>query len=180
MLLLVYLLYRSRIRTLQARERELVAVVEERTRAEARYRELFDNATDAVFITDLEGRLTALNRRAEELTGYSDGSAVGMSLRELLPPGADATELLAEWLAGTGEVARTLELVARDGSRVPLELTTRVVEEGGRAVGTQAVGRDVRERAALEQQLREAQKMEAVAGRLAGGVRVYSGSDLWM
>jgi PAS domain S-box-containing protein len=167
-LLLVYLLYRKRIRTLQARERGLLAVVEERTRAEARYRELFDNATDAVFITDLEGRLTALNRRAEELTGYGQGSAVGMSVRELLPPGADSGELLDEWLAGSGE-ARTLELVARDGSRVPLELTTRRVEQGGRAVGTQAVGRDVRERAALEQQLRESQKMEAV-GRLAGGV----------
>jgi PAS domain S-box-containing protein len=155
--------YRLRVRALRARERELVALVEERTRAESRYRDLFDNATDAVLTTDRDGRITALNRRARELTGYGD-DGVGIDLRALL--GAEDGEA---WLAGTGDATRLVEVVARDGTRIPVEVSTRVIEEDGRPVGTQAVARDVRERIALERQLRQAQKMEAV-GQLAGGV----------
>jgi len=165
---LLVFVYRARVQALKARERVLIAQVEQRTRAEARYRDLFDNATDAVLITDAGGRVTALNRRAREITGYGGAEAVGMELRALLAP-ETADAVAAGWLAGTGDTARMVEMISAGGEPVPVEVSTRVMMEGGRAVGTQAVARDMRDRLALERQLREAQKMEAV-GQLAGGV----------
>jgi len=166
---LLALLYRRRVRTLQRRQHELVLLVEERTRAEARYRDLFENATDAVFTTDLDGRFTALNRRAVELTGYPVEEALALNIRALLPPSEASERVAREWLDGGADGARTVEIVAHDGTRIPVEVSTRVVKDGGVPVGIQALARDVRDRTALELQLRQSQKMQAV-GQLAGGV----------
>jgi PAS domain S-box-containing protein len=162
-------LYAMRTRTLRRRAAHLACLAEERGRAEARFRDLFENATDAVFTTDVAGRLTALNRTAEELTGYAREAAVGMDLRELLPATEAGEEVARAWLAGTGTAAMPAELVGRDGTAVPVEVSTRIVWAAGERAGTQAIARDVRERNALERQLRQSQKMEAV-GQLAGGV----------
>ncbi|MBM3791374.1 MAG: PAS domain S-box protein, partial [Acidobacteria bacterium] len=43
---------------------------------EARYRELFENASDMVYTLDLDGRITSLNKAAERLTGYSRAEAL--------------------------------------------------------------------------------------------------------
>ncbi|HSJ09865.1 MAG TPA: ATP-binding protein, partial [Longimicrobiales bacterium] len=166
---LLALLYRRRVRRLQRRQDELMQLVEERTHAEARYRGLFENAADAVFTTDLDGRFTAMNRRAEELTGYGPADMGELNLRRLLPPSEAGERVAREWLAGTADGARTVEIIARDGTRIPVEVSTRIVQDGDVAVGIQALARDVRDRAALERQLRQSQKMQAV-GQLAGGI----------
>ena len=58
---------------------------------------------------------------------------------------------------------------AKDGRRIPVELASRLIEDASGPIGVQGIARDVSERRELEEQLRQAQKMEAV-GRLAGGV----------
>jgi PAS domain S-box-containing protein len=166
--LVAFAAYRRRIERLVSRQRALMRLVDERTLAEARFRDLFDNAADAVFTTDAAGRVTALNRRAQQITGYDAGQARDLPLRTLLPDGEAGTRAAQAWMAGAAAGLPT-ELVARDGARVPVEVSTRIVEEDGVTVGTQAIVRDVRDRNELEQQLRQAQKMEAV-GQLAGGV----------
>ena len=72
----------------------------------------------------------------------------------------------------TGGQARTtyeLEILSPDGRRVPLEVNSTLIIRDGSVVGIEGVARDVGDRKRLEDQLRQAQKMEAV-GRLAGGV----------
>ena len=59
--------------------------------------------------------------------------------------------------------------IAKDGTEVWVGQSVQIVEEQGMPVGVQAIARDITARLALEDQLRQAQKMEAI-GRLAGGV----------
>jgi two-component system, cell cycle sensor histidine kinase and response regulator CckA len=164
----------SLIRDADGRPKFGIAMVEDTTeqklaeeslrQSEERYRELFENANDMVFTLDLEGRFTAINRAGERITGYRRAELLGRPMRELL---ADPS---CELIPSEGEAsAYECELVARDGRRVPLEVASRLTGTGGETDGVQGVARDVSERLALEEQLRQAQKMEAV-GQLAGGV----------
>src|SRR5262249_53133569 len=83
-------------------------------------------------------------------------------------PQTDA-ELARKLRGDTDETMYESSLLRKDGSVVPVEVVTRVLRIDGRIVGVQGNVRDVSERRALEEQLRQSQKMEAV-GQLAGGI----------
>jgi PAS domain S-box-containing protein len=163
----------SLVRDADSRPKFAIGMVEdttERKRAEEslraseeRYRELFENANDMVFTLDLDGRFTAINRAGERITGYGRAHLLGRRMAELLVPGTTCD------VGSAHEGSYECELVDRGGRRVALEVASRTIRVGGRAVGVQGIARDVSERRTLEEQLRQAQKMEAV-GQLAGGV----------
>jgi two-component system cell cycle sensor histidine kinase/response regulator CckA len=129
--------------------------------SERRYRELFENANDMVFTLDLDGRITAINRAGERITGFPREELLGRPVSDLLAPGSEP------WQTDTPFQESTIE--AKDGRRVAVELASRIMDDGSGAVGVQGIARDVSDRRELEEQLRQAQKMEAV-GQLAGGV----------
>jgi PAS domain S-box-containing protein len=133
---------------------------------ETHYRTILEQIGDAVFVADAEGRFVDVNPRASELTGYSRDELLGMRVSDTYPLDAqvDAEDRLAAARRGTIAVAER-RLLRKDGTVITVETYARPLPEG-RMLGT---ARDVTERLALEQQLRQAQKMEAV-GRLAGGV----------
>ena len=64
---------------------------------------------------------------------------------------------------------REVQMFAKDGKRVSLEDSHRLIYENSSAVGIQGVARDVTERNRLKEKLDTAHKMEAI-GRLAGGI----------
>jgi two-component system, cell cycle sensor histidine kinase and response regulator CckA len=140
---------------------------EEALRAsEERYRELFENANDMLYTCDLAGRFTSINRAGERVTGFTRDELLRMNFAALTSP-----EQLDEvgWRADREVAGAELEIRRKDGRRAELEVGARLIYDAGRAVGVQGSARDVTERKHLEDQLRLAQKMEAV-GRLAGGV----------
>jgi PAS domain S-box-containing protein len=113
-----------------------------------------------------------VNRAAVEITGYSRDELLKMRFDELAEPGNQdvPTELRNLKISGGQETTTyELEIVRKDGKRITLENSTRLMFEHGRAVGFQGVGREISERKKLQEQLRVAQKMEAV-GRFAGGI----------
>jgi two-component system cell cycle sensor histidine kinase/response regulator CckA len=140
--------------------------------SEARYRDLFENATDLIAVADLESRLTAVNEAFVRTLGYTREELIGRPLRDLVPP---------EWheriqQADDGKIGRQLdstvyehELIAKDGGRIQIEVASRLIEESGRPVGTEAICRNISERKQLEEQLRQSQRLESI-GRLAGGI----------
>ena len=140
--------------------------------SEARYRDLFENATDLIATADLHGVLTNVNRAFVETLGYSKSELIGKPLSELVP--AESHEQMRRARAdklSTISSATVYEhpLVAKDGHRVHVEVATRLIQVDGRPVGVEAICRNISERRSLEEQLQQTQKMEAV-GQLAGGI----------
>ena len=145
-----------------------------------RFRSVTESANDAIISANTQGRILFWSRRACAVFGYTEDDAIGRPLTSLFPERhVDAfTRAIDELHAQGGkENGRTIELhgLDRSGREVPIELSlsTWMVDS---AICYTAVIRDITERqhaaAALKQrdeQLRQAQKMEAV-GRLAGGV----------
>jgi PAS domain S-box-containing protein len=138
-------------------------------RSEARYRALFENARDIIYTRDLDGRFTSINRAGEEVTGYSREEILGLNVMDLV------TEPFREPLRKrldkrtTEDGRNRTDIRTKDGRIVTLEVAHRTIYEDQRPVGVEAIARDVTEQLRLEEELRQAQKMEAL-GRLAGGV----------
>ena len=150
---------------------EQLRLEEARRASEDRYRELFENANDVVFTTDLQLNFTSLNQAGQRVTGYTSEDARALNVERVVPREYMDTihGRLRDQLAGKPVPAYEMEVVAKDGRRVPLEISTRLMYRAGRPIGIQGIARDISERRALETQVRQAQKMEAV-GRLAGGI----------
>jgi PAS domain S-box-containing protein len=148
-------------------QRQAAARLEE---SEQRYRSLFDHHPDAVFSTDAEGRYTSANPACEAISGYSPEELIGESFAPFITPDhlAKAYEHLKAALAGRATRSE-LAIVHKTGRRVDLDVTSVPIIVGGKVVGVYGIARDLTAQRALEAQLRQAQKMEAV-GQLAGGV----------
>jgi PAS domain S-box-containing protein len=137
--------------------------------SEEKYRTLFEQANDAVFLETLDGRVLDVNERACDLLGYERQELLRLTVADFLPPEIDGPvrHVLQSALA-TGGARIEGENVRKDGSRVPVEVSTALLEMGGQQL-VLALVRDVTERKRAEEQLRQAQKMEAI-GTLAGGI----------
>jgi PAS domain S-box-containing protein len=145
---------------------------EEAVRAsEERYRELFENASDMVFTTDLRGSLTSLNQVAAKTIGYSREEATAMNLQQLVDRRHwhSIDDIRARLLAGDSAMTVEMEVRTKDGRRVLLEVKPRLVYKDGKPVAMQGIGRDITGREVAEMELRQAQKLESV-GRLASGI----------
>jgi PAS domain S-box-containing protein len=152
------------------------AVEVERQRAEARLREqasLLDTSQDAILVRDLDHRILYWNKSAERRYGWTAVEAVGRSARELLCDDLADLEVATATTLARGEWVGELREKHKDGSPVVVEGRWSLVrDDDGVPRSILAVNTDLTERKKLkrtEDQLRQAQKMEAV-GSLAGGV----------
>lgn len=154
----------------RAKERTIRRQLARESALKARFDDLFERSSEIMIVHDRRGRISTLNRAGEQATGYSREE-----LRMLDPNwlfGADyldaITRMIAEGTESTPRAFRS-ELVPRRGARVPVDVHARVLVGDGQVVGVTAIARDLSERDRLENELRQAQKMEAV-GRLATGI----------
>jgi two-component system, NarL family, sensor histidine kinase UhpB len=126
--------------------------------SEERYRELFENANDIVFTADLEGNFTSVNRAGERLTGYERHELLSMHFTAVVSPEYVEVARRAREMKLSGENETTryeLEILSKDGRRVPLEASTRLVYRGGKPVGVQGIARDITERKQAEQAMHQ-------------------------
>src|SRR5204862_3504050 len=119
------------------RKRAEVAVFE----SEERYRELFENANDIIYTHDLKGNFTSLNKTGERVTGYRRDEALQMNISDVLA--GESMEIARQMLMRKSEAKIStvyeLEIIAKDGRLVQLEVSTRLIYVGGKPVGVQGI-----------------------------------------
>jgi PAS domain S-box-containing protein len=150
---------------LRESEREVRKTLTDRQRAEEalreseeRYRDLVENANDIVFMLDLEGNVTSINKAVESLTGYSQHELIGMNMSEFLTPvSTDSARRMTERkLAGEERTNYEVDVRAKDGRVFTLEISSRLALNQGKPIGVQGVARDITNRRQAEEALRKA------------------------
>jgi two-component system, cell cycle sensor histidine kinase and response regulator CckA len=151
-------------------------------KSQEKYIDLYENANDMIFTVDLLGNFTTVNRAAYTSLGYRVEELLGKNLGDVLTPESsnDAMATLQRAMAEKSDLMETqpweFEGFKKDGTRMLFEVRARLILEDGNIMGVQGIARDITERkqaeeekAFLQEQLRQSQKMEAI-GRLAGGI----------
>src|SRR5216110_240952 len=139
--------------------------------SEESYRSLVDGVRDVIFALSPSGEVTSLNPAFEEMTGFPPADWVGRPFEAFVHPDDVplALDLFGRVLQGEPRPTIPFRILTKGGSYRVAEFSATAQIRDGRLAGILGIGRDVTERLGLEQQLRQAQKMEAV-GRLAGGI----------
>lgn len=120
--------------------------------SEQRYSEIFENANDIIYTHDLQGNFTSLNRSGELITGYTREEALQMNVSDVLTPEslALARQMISQKQESAGSTVYELQLIAKAGHQVPIEVSTKLIFADGRPVGVQGIARDLTERKRVE------------------------------
>ena len=125
--------------------------------SERNYRQLFENANDAIWVHDLEGDIIAANEAAGKLVGYSLKELTKMNMRDFLSDeGLNLAGQVRRKLLEKEPVEQPYEqlLIRKDRTEAILMLATSLVTEDGKAIGFQHIARNVTEEKRMQDNLR--------------------------
>jgi len=133
-----------------------------------RFKLLFENTNDAIFITTIDGKIIQANPSAEQITGLSAGELSSMSIHSLFDVELREISLRQlAWMKRGDSVHFESRFVAVDGNRIDIDVSSRIVH--GEEDIVISVIRDITERNRFLSKLSKSEKLESL-GVLAGGV----------
>jgi PAS domain S-box-containing protein len=131
---------------------------------------LLDKAQDAIWVIDLDARITYWNRSAERIHGWAMSDAMGADARNLLYQDQAVFDQCRQAVLETGEWVGEVEHKTHEGKTLRLiSRLTLVRDEAEQPTAILTINTDVTQQKALEQQLLHAQRMDSI-GTLAGGI----------
>jgi len=148
--------------------------------SEEKYRNILENVEEGYFEVDIAGNFTFFNDSLSRLLGYSRDEMMGMNNRQYTDK-ENAQRLYQAFnrVYRTGEPTKGFdwEIIRKDGTKRYIEASVSLIKNSsGQPIGFRGIVRDITERkraeqemSALEEQLRQSQKIEAI-GQLAGGI----------
>ena len=139
-------------------------------KSEARYRSLFENSRDAIYIMTIDGRVIEFNPAGIELFGYSREEMIGSDILKIYHDPADRGKF-KKTIREKGYVRDyEIKFKKKNGTLIDCLLTSSLwYADDGEILGYQGIIRDITEQKRMVRQLQQVQKMEAI-GTLAGGI----------
>jgi len=143
------------------RERQYLAQLEaahqELAASEEKYRGLFENAHDAIWVQDMDGNILTANEAAARLTGYDMERLVHTNVTDFLSEEGlqVAREVRQKLLQGEDIVGSyDQRMVRKDGTEAFLRLSSSLVLSDGQPAGFQHIARDITEEKKMQENLR--------------------------
>ncbi len=124
--------------------------------SEERYRHLFENASDAIWVHDLEGNTIAVNKACEDVTGYSSQELMNLRLCELMFQDRKSCigEVEEKLLANEPfDHSCEVEFLRKGGDKAIVEVTTSLIYHYGEVAGFQHAARDVTDERQMQDNL---------------------------
>jgi len=126
------------------------------TVSEARYRDLFNSASDAIYIRDLTGNILETNRAMSDMTGYTIDELIKMNISQIYTSESYNTTIERQDRQLNGEVGSEryeLMLMKKDGTTAIIDVMISIIHENTQRVAVQASMRDVTEQKQLRDNL---------------------------
>jgi len=123
--------------------------------SEEQYRNLVEQASDGIFVSDSNGKYIDVNTHGCNMLGYSREEILSMNLTDLIPR-EDLTKIPVKWddLRAGKSVVNERKMICKDGSLLPVEISARMFSDGR----LQGITRDITERKQAEEALLESEK----------------------
>jgi|GEM_PF-981738 len=140
--------------------------------SEKRYRRIFEDSQDVIFVSSTEGRFLDLNPAGLKLFGYSSLAEIQKIniAKELYMNPSDRLEYIKKIQADGFVNDYEIHVKKKNGSEITaLETTTAIYDKNNKIIACRGIMRDITEKQKLEKQLAQAQKLEAV-GIMVGGI----------
>ncbi len=122
--------------------------------SEERFRDLFENANDIIYVHDLQGKFISVNRAGLKVFGYKRSDVAKLNIAQIIVPEdlQKAQTQIAAKIAGKTSSSYEVDGIRKDGRRVSFEVNSRVIYENDMPASIQGIARDITDRKLAEEE----------------------------